>query len=129
MEGLLVRGLRGATTVSGDRAELIIAATKELLLAMLEHNQINDFELIASIFFTTTPDLSSAFPAQAARAIGMTDVALLCSREIPVAGSLERAIRILMHVNSAKKQSEIKHVYLHGAKRLRPDLTGNNNEM
>jgi len=122
MERFLLRGVRGATTVTSDKAELIVTATKELVLAMLEHNQINDFDLIASIFFTTSPDLSSAFPAEAARAVGMKDVALICSREIPVEGSLEKAIRVLMHVNTSKKQSEIKHVYLRGAKKLRPDL-------
>ena len=124
MERYLLRGVRGATTVTKDDAGLVVAATKELLLAMLEQNQIIDFDLIASIFFTTSPDLSSAFPAEAARAVGMKHVALICSREIPVEGSLEKAIRILMHYNSSKKQSEIKHVYLNDAKKLRPDLSG-----
>ncbi len=124
MERYLLRGVRGATTVTKDDAGLVVAATKELLLAMLEQNQITDFDLIASIFFTTSPDLSSAFPAEAARAVGMKHVALICSREIPVEGSLEKAIRILMHYNSSKKQSEIKHVYLNDAKKLRPDLSG-----
>lgn len=122
MERFLLRGLRGATTVSKDDAGLILAATKELLEVMLEQNQITDFDLIASIFFTTTPDLSAAFPAEAARAVGMKHVALMCSREIPVENSLKKAIRILMHFNTKQKQSEIKHIYLHNAKKLRPDL-------
>ena len=122
MERYLLRGIRGATTVDKDEAELILVATKELLLHMLEQNQIVNHDLIASIFFTTTPDLSSAFPAEAGRLIGLKDVALMCSREIPVPGSLAKTIRVLMHVNSSKKQSEIKHVYLNKAKTLRPDL-------
>lgn len=118
----MLRGIRGATTVKKDDAELILSATKELVLDMLEQNQISDHDLIASIFFTTTPDLKAAFPAEAGRLIGLNDVALICSREIPVPGSLEKAIRVLMHVNSKKKQAEMKHVYLNKAKALRPDL-------
>jgi len=123
MEKLLLRGLRGATTVTKDDTELILTATKELLELMLEHNQITDFDLIASIFFTTSPDLSSVFPAEAARAVGIKHVALICSSEIPVENSLEKAIRILMHVNTSQKQSEMKHIYLNNAKKLRPDLS------
>lgn len=122
MEPTWVRGIRGATTVERDEPELILEATRELLEAMLRENEIRDFELIASIFFTTTPDLVSTFPAEAARALGMTLVPLMCNQEIPVPGRLPRAIRILMQVNTKKSQREMRHIYLREAVRLRPDL-------
>lgn len=117
-----VRGVRGATTVEADRPELILEATRELLTALLEANDIDSFEPIASIFFTTTPDLSSTFPAEAAREIGMALVPLLCNQEIPVPNRLPRAIRIMMQVNTQRSQAEMRHVYLREAKSLRPDL-------
>lgn len=122
MEPTWVRGIRGATTVERDEPELIHAATRELLEAMLRENEIRDFELIASIFFTTTPDLVSTFPAEAARALGMTLVPLMCNQEIPVAGRLPRAVRIMMQVNTQRSQRDMKHIYLREAVKLRPDL-------
>ncbi len=117
-----VRGIRGATTVERDEPELIHEATKELLSEMLKANSINDFEVIASIFFTTTPDLCSTFPAEAARHLGMTTVPLMCNQEIPVPNRLPKAIRIMMQVNTNKGQKAMKHIYLREAKSLRPDL-------
>lgn len=117
-----LRGIRGATTVEKDEVALIHEATRELLLAMLEANDIQDFEIIGSIFFTTTPDLCSTFPAEAARAIGMTTVPLMCTQEIPVPNRLPRAIRVMMQVNTKKTQKEIKHIYLRDAVSLRPDI-------
>ncbi len=108
--------------MDADEPELILQATEELLREMLEANELSDTEAIASIIFTATADLTSAFPAEAARRLGMVYVPLMCMREIPVPGSLPRAIRVLMHVNTAKTQREIRHVYLRGAERLRPDL-------
>lgn len=117
-----LRGIRGATTVEEDRAELVLEATRELLEAMLEQNGIDDFEPIAAIFFTSTPDLTSTFPAEAARALGMHRVPLICNQEIPVPGRVGRAVRVMLQLNTAKRQDEIVHVYLRGAKVLRPDL-------
>lgn len=117
-----VRGVRGATTVKSDEPELILEATRELLEEMLRANSIADYDVIASIFFTTTPDLNSTFPAEAARGIGMTQVPLMCNREIPVPNRLPKAIRIMMQINTQKSQAEIKHIYLREAQRLRPDL-------
>ncbi len=122
MEPTWVRGIRGATTVERDEPELILAATGELLEAMLRENEIRDFEAIASIFFTTTPDLVSTFPAEAARALGMTLVPLMCNQEIPVPNRLPRAVRVMMQVNTQRSQREMKHIYLREAVRLRPDL-------
>lgn len=118
-----LRGIRGATTVEHNKPEDIYKATKELLIAMLEANNIKDFELITSIFFTTTPDLNSTFPPKAARTeLGMDKVPLMSSQEIAVEGDLERVIRIMMHVHTQKSQQEIQHIYLHETKNLRPDL-------
>lgn len=117
-----LRGVRGATSVEADEPGLILAATRELLSEMLSANRIDDFEVIASIFFTTTPDLSSTFPAEAARELGMTMVPLLCNQEIPVPGRVPRCVRVMMQVNTTKGQAEMAHVYLREARALRPDL-------
>jgi len=119
---MAVRGIRGATTVESDDAALIRAAARELMEEILRRNKINDFDEVISAVFTTTEDLVSAFPAEAARAIGMNQVPLLCAREIPVTGSMPRCIRVLLHVNSDRKPKEIEHVYLRDAQKLRPDL-------
>jgi chorismate mutase len=120
---MAVRGIRGATSVAADSPELVLTATRELLQELLRANQIETFEDIISAIFTTSPDLTSTFPAEAARSLGMGQVPLLCASEIAVPGSLPRCIRVLLHVNTEHKQSSIKHVYLHEAKRLRPDVT------
>jgi chorismate mutase len=117
-----LRGIRGATTVDRDEPEAILEATRELLAAMLEGNGIDDFEEIAAIFFTTTPDLVSTFPAEAARELGMDMVPLICNQEIPVPGRLARVVRVMMQVNTRRSQREMRHVYLRGAAALRPDL-------
>lgn len=119
---VVLRGIRGATTVTEDRADLILDATRELLETMLEANEIEAYDDIASIFFTCTHDLNSTFPAEAARALGMSLVPLLCNQEIPVPGRLPHAIRVLMQVNTRRAQAEIRHVYLREARSLRPDL-------
>ena len=117
-----LRGVRGATTVERDEAPLVLEATRELLEAMLRENGIDAFEPIASIFFTTTPDLVSTYPAEAARELGMDAVPLICNQEIPVPGRVGRAIRVMLQLNTRKRQDEIVHVYLRGAKGLRPDI-------
>ena len=117
-----LRGIRGATTVAADEPALILEATRELLGEMLDANGVDDFEVIASIFFTTTPDLSSTFPAEAARELGMSMVPLLCNQEIPVPGRLPRCVRVMMQVNTTRRQAEMVHVYLREARSLRPDL-------
>lgn len=119
---MAIRGIRGATTVDADVAEQIRAATRELVGEILRANGIEQFDEIASIIFTTTPDLTSTFPAEAAREMGMNDVPLLCSSEIPVAGSTPLCIRVLLHLNTQKTQREVTHVYLRNAKKLRPDM-------
>lgn len=116
-----VRGIRGATTVTKNTREEIVEAARELLVAMIEANDI-DPEDVASAIFTTTPDLNAEFPAVAARNCGWTHVALLCGHEMAVPGSLPMCLRILLHVNTDRSAKEIVHVYLRGARVLRPDI-------
>jgi chorismate mutase len=119
---MTIRGIRGATTVPADEPDHILQATRELLEAIAAANADLRPEDVASIVFTVTDDLTSTFPAQAAREMGWQLVPMLCGREIPVPGSLPRVIRVLVHWNSDRPQSEITHVYLRQAVRLRPDL-------
>ncbi len=117
-----VRGLRGASSVTANTSEEILAATRELLEALLRANDLTDFSEIVSAVFTTTPDLNACFPAEAARGLGMNQVPLLCASEIAVPTAMQRCIRVLLHVNTERKQSEMVHVYLRDAKKLRPDV-------
>lgn len=119
VEGLRVRGVRGATRVERDEPALILDATRELLRAIMERNEAAPAE-VASAIFTVTPDLTSEFPARAARELGWDDVAMLCSVEIPVPGAMTRVIRVLLHVE-LPASAPVRHVYLGGAEELRPD--------
>lgn len=116
------RGVRGATTVEADDREQILRATRQLLALMIRRNEIEAVD-VASALFTVTNDLAAEFPAMAARQLGWIEVPLLCGYEISVAGSLPKCIRVLVHWNTQRAQSEIHHVYLHGAEKLRPDLS------
>jgi chorismate mutase len=121
---MAVRGIRGATTISSDSQEAVLDATTELLKAILDANPELEVKDVGSAIFTVTEDIQAAFPAQAARQLGWDEVPLLCTREIPVPGSLPHCIRVLIHWNTAKTQKEIQHVFLHEAQSLRPDLAG-----
>jgi chorismate mutase len=116
-----VRAIRGATQVDRDERDAIIEAAADLVRAVLERNTVDPADLI-SVVFTTTPDLTAEFPAYAARAIGITDVPLLCASEIDVPGAMPRVIRLLAHVESDRRRDDIRHVYLRGAQALRTDL-------
>ncbi|MER3443158.1 MAG: chorismate mutase [Meiothermus sp.] len=118
----MVRGVRGAITVEENSREAILSATHELLQKMLEVNRITDFDSIGAMIFTLTDDLNAAFPAEAARQLGMQMVPLINSREVPVPGSLPRVIRVMMLWNTDFPQKQVRHVYLREAVRLRPDL-------
>ncbi|HEU5380079.1 MAG TPA: chorismate mutase [Ktedonobacteraceae bacterium] len=113
------RGIRGATTVENNERAEILSATTELLQVMIARNDLQT-EDIASAIFSLTEDLNAEFPAVAARALGWTEVPLMCTREIPVPGSLGKCIRVLLHVNTTRGLSEIQHVYMRGAAILRP---------
>jgi chorismate mutase len=120
--GECTRALRGATTVERNDEKLIIEATMELLTTLLEQNGL-DHEEIISIIFTSTQDLNAAYPAVGARRLGLTHVPLMCATELPVLGSLPHCIRCLMHIHTVRPLHELRHVYLHEARSLRPDLT------
>ncbi len=116
-----VRAVRGAISCDADTIEDINAASLEVTTAMLTRNDLAIDDVI-SIFFTNTPDLVSGFPATGVRLAGFEDVPLMCASEIAVPGSMPRIIRVLMHVHSARRRDEIKHVFLGEAKALRSDL-------
>ncbi|MCU0849172.1 MAG: chorismate mutase [Spirochaetes bacterium] len=118
---MAVRGIRGATTVESNTREEIVSRTTELLESIIQKNGVIQAD-VASAIFSVTDDVNAEFPAVAARKMGWLYTPLFCTREIPVPGSLQGCIRVLLHVNSDRKQEEMVHVYLYGAVRLRPDL-------
>lgn len=118
-----VRGIRGAITVDVNEEQPILNATIEMLNAIVADNEIVPDD-ICSVFVTVTNDLDETFPARAIRQMnGWELVPLMCALEVPVKGSLERCIRLMVLINTDKTQAEIRHVYLNGAKALRPDLS------
>jgi len=118
-----VRAARGAIVVADDGAEALLSSTQRLLEAMLQRNAVTTEDLV-SILFTATDDLRAAFPAEAARRMGMGIVPLLCAREIPVEGAMPSVVRVLMHFHSDRSLADVVHVYLEGAEALRDDLDG-----
>jgi chorismate mutase len=116
-----VRGLRGATTVDADTEEQITERVQELVSEMLARNDVAHDDIV-SVVFTATDDIHAMFPAAAARGVGMGDVPLLCARELDIAGAMPLCIRVLMHVDTDKPRTGLRHVYLHGTRTLRDDL-------
>lgn len=114
----MCRGIRGATTATGNTKEAILTATSELLREVTKANDLSE-QNMAAVWFTTTPDLNAQFPALAAREMGWTQVALLCGHEMAVPDDVPQCIRILLLVNTGKGQNELKHIYLNGATNLR----------
>jgi monofunctional chorismate mutase len=118
---MLTRGARGAIRVREDTRDAVLEATDRLLRELLQRNGL-EAEQLVSVIFTATEDLTSVFPAEAARRIGLTSVPLLCAREMSVKDSMQSVIRVLMQFHSERSLSEIEHVYLDGAEALRDDL-------
>lgn len=116
-----VRALRGATTVDVDTPEHITERVQALVRAMLERNGIDNDDII-SVILTATDDITSLFPATAARGAGLDGVPLLGARELDVQGAVPRCIRVLMHVNTVRSRYELHHPYLEGAEGLRHGL-------
>ena len=116
-----VRALRGATTVDADEAGQVEERVVALLQEMLSRNGVEHEEII-SILFTATDDVHSAFPATAARTIGLGDVPLICARELDITDATPRCIRVMMHLWTEQSRADLRHVYLEGAKGLRDDL-------
>ena len=116
-----LRGIRGATTAEANSEDAILNATQELLHEMVSANRVETDE-IAALIFTCSPDLTAAFPAEAARQMHWTAVPLLSATEVGLPDGLARCIRVLMLWNTPGTQSEMVHTYLRGAADLRPDL-------
>lgn len=116
-----VRALRGATTVEVDEADHLSERVVELVTEMLDRNAVHHDALI-SIIFTATEDLTSTFPATAARKVGLGDVPLICARELSIEGAMPRCVRVMMHLESDVDRKDLRHVYLHDARGLRDDL-------
>jgi chorismate mutase len=116
-----VRAVRGAIQLDVDEREHVLSSTGELVSAVLAANSLANEDLI-SIIFTATPDVHSEFPAVAARALGLGDVALMCTQELDITGAMPRVIRLMAHVNTTLSRDQITHVYLRGATALRRDL-------
>jgi chorismate mutase len=114
-------GIRGATTVDDDERSQLVARTRELLVELLDRNGIGHDDLV-SILFTATDDLTSEFPAVAARELGLGDVPLICARELGIRHGNPRTVRVLLHCYSTTGRASLRHVYLHDARGLRDDL-------
>ncbi len=118
---MALRAIRGAIQLDVDEREHLLKSTAELLTKVLHANNIANGQLV-DILFTSTPDITSEFPAVGARELGLGDVPLLCFVEMNVAGALPRVIRVMVHAEIDTPRSEIQHVYLRGATALRQDL-------
>lgn len=113
--------IRGATICEANTRDAVLRATEELLTALLDANGLKDKDLV-SIVFTGTPDITAAFPALAARTIGLSDVPLLCAQELAVEGAPTLCVRVLVYAETCLSRQEVKHLYLNGAHVLRPEL-------
>ncbi|MFC4712340.1 chorismate mutase [Planococcus dechangensis] len=119
----MIRGVRGAITISKNEASEILEQTRRLVLQMAKENDIDPDE-VASVIVSTTTDISAAFPAKAVRTIdGWTYVPVMCTHEMDVPGSMPLCIRVMMHVNTKLAQDKVQHVYMNDAVKLRPDLS------
>ena len=116
-----VRAIRGATTLEEDTIEQLNERVRTLVSEMMTANRLVPDDLI-SILFTATSDIGSGFPATAARSLGLDDTPVMCAREMEIPGSLGLCVRVMMHAHSPRSKREVVHVYLHGARQLRPDL-------
>ena len=123
-----LHALRAAITLDVDSPEEVMKRTTALLEALYERNGLTHSSVV-SILFTATADIESAPPAVAARKFGLLDVPLLCAAEMPVAGSLEMCIRMMLHIDSDVERSELRHVFLRGATKLRPELAEPGDEL
>lgn len=118
---MTVRAIRGAIQVDADDRDAILEGTAELVSTVMSRNDLTTDDVI-SVLFTVTPDLTSEFPALAARKLGFHAVPLMCATEIPVPGALPRVVRLMAHVETDTPRSQIAHVYLRGAAALRLDI-------
>ena len=117
---MAIRGIRGATVAAANTPADIRAATRELLEALAAANDLQTDDL-ASVIFSSTPDLTAEVPARAARELGWVETGIMCLAEMEADGGLPRCIRVLIHWNTERRPDQIRHVYLHAAAALRPD--------
>jgi len=115
-----LRAVRGAVTVAADTPEAIDHAVTDLLTQLTGANGIAPADVVSAIF-SATPDLRSRHPAASARALGWIDVPMMCVAELDIDGTLERCVRVLLHV-SVLDGRRLNPVYLGEAASLRPDL-------
>ncbi|AST92248.1 chorismate mutase [Sutcliffiella cohnii] len=122
----MIRGIRGATTINSNTENEIVEKTLQLVEKMIQQNEIKS-EHVAQVIISVTDEITAAFPAKALRLLnGWEYVPVMCTREVPVPGSLPFCIRVMMTVNTKTAQKEINHIYLYEAKKLRPDLVKEN---
>ena len=118
---MAVRAVRGATQLDVDERDHLLASVEELVTELLRQNDLRTDDLI-SMLFTSTPDLHAEFPAVAARDLGIGDVPLICAQELDITGAMPRVIRVMVHAETSRARSDVRHVYLRGAAALRRDL-------
>ena len=118
---MAVRAIRGAIQLDSDEREHLLKSTAELISKILHVNNV-DLASLISIYFTATPDITSEFPAMAARELGLGDVPLMCFVEMNVQKAMPRVIRVMVNLETNIPRAEIQHVYLRGAAALRLDL-------
>jgi len=117
----MIVAIRGAITVDENNADEILESVSLLLKNILEANELLQEEVIA-IFFTATKDLDAVYPAKAARMMGFNEISLMCMQEMDVKNSLKNCIRVMV-LCERNIEKKVKHIYLGGAKVLRPDLS------
>lgn len=117
----MLRGIRGAIQAERNTAEDILHAATILMERLIEANSVQ-IKNVAAVFFTVTPDLNAAFPAEVRKHLGWTSVPFLCSQEIPVPDSMRNILRVLVLFETSLEQDQIRHQYLGAASALRPDL-------
>lgn len=116
-----LRALRGAITLEADTRDQVMERVSTLIEAMVERNGVEVDDMV-SLIFTATEDITAEFPAAAARAMGISQVPLLCARELSVQDAIPLCIRVLMHLHTDRTPDRLRHVYLEGARPLRTDL-------
>ena len=117
-----VRAVRGATQLVSDTRDEMLDRVAEMVTEVMTANRL-DVDDFISVIFTATSDLVAEFPAYAARQLGFGEIPLLCARELEIAGSMPRVVRMMAHVETELPRADVTHVYLHGAAALRTDLT------
>ncbi|MDP9394821.1 MAG: chorismate mutase [Actinomycetota bacterium] len=118
---MTVRAVRGAIQLDVDEREHLVSSVVELVTAVLDQNALTPDDVV-SVIFTATPDITSEFPALAARETGLGGVPLLCAQELDIGGAMPRVVRLLAHVETDRPRDQVRHVYLRGATALRRDL-------